>query len=130
MKDVDGAVDLARTMVDIGTLAGKETYAYVTDMNQPLGNAVGNALEVKEAIEILKGWYEGDLKTVSCTLASRMLILGGIFTTEEEAMDKINQVIENGEALKRFGQMIEMQSGDPEVIRNTELLPKAEKLLK
>ncbi len=129
MKDVDGAVDLARTMVDIGTLAGKETYAYVTDMNQPLGNAVGNALEVKEAIEILKGWYEGDLKTVSCTLASRMLILGGIFTTEEESMDKLNQVIENGEALKRFGQMIEMQGGDPEVIRNTELLPKAGKII-
>ena len=129
MKDVNGAVDLARMMVDIGTLAGKEAYAYVTDMNQPLGNAVGNALEVKEAIEILKGWYEGDLKTVSCTLASRMLILGGIFTTEEEAMDKINQVIENGEALKRFGQMIAMQSGDPEVIHNTELLPKAGKII-
>ncbi len=129
MKDVNGAVDLARMMVDIGTLAGKEAYAYVTDMNQPLGNAVGNALEVKESIEILKGRYEGDLKTVSCTLAARMLIMGGIFTTEEDAMDKINQVIENGEALKRFGQMIAMQSGDPEVIHNTELLPKAGKII-
>jgi pyrimidine-nucleoside phosphorylase len=129
MKDVKGAVELARMMVDIGTLAGKETLALVTDMNQPLGNAVGNALEVKEAIEILAGQHEGDLKVVSCALASRMLVLGEIFSTEDEAMDKINQVIENGEALKRFGQMIEMQEGDPEVVNNTGLLPAAESII-
>jgi len=125
MKDVRGAVELARMMVDIGTLAGKETLALVTDMNQPLGNAVGNALEVKEAIEILEGQHEGDLKVVSCALASRMLVLGEIFSGEDEAMSKINQVIENGEALRRFGQMIEMQEGNPEVVNNTGLLPAA-----
>lgn len=125
MKDVRGAVELARMMVDIGTLAGKETVALVTDMNQPLGNAVGNALEVKEAIEILAGQHEGDLKVVSCALAAKMLVLGEIFPTENEAMAKINQVIENGEALKRFGRMIEMQEGDPDVVNNSGLLPSA-----
>ena len=125
MKDVEGAVELARMMVDIGTLAGKETVALVTDMNQPLGNAVGNALEVIEAVEILAGKHEGDLKAVSCALAAKMLVLGEIFSAEDEAMAKINEVIENGEALKRFGQMIEMQEGDPEVVNNTGLLPAA-----
>lgn len=125
MKDVDGAVQLARMMVDIGTLAGKETIALVTDMNQPLGNAVGNALEVLEAIEILAGKHEGDLKVVSIALASKMLVLGKIFSTEKEAVEKINEVIENGEALKRFAKMIEMQEGDPEVVKNTDLLPSA-----
>lgn len=129
MKDVEGAVGLARMMVDIGTLAGKETVALVTDMNQPLGNAVGNALEVIEAIEILDGKHEGDLKVVSCALAAKMLVLGEIFSTEDEAMAKINQVIENGEALKRFGRMIEMQDGDPEVVNNTGLLPAAESII-
>ena len=129
MKDVEGAVELARMMVDIGTLAGKETIALVTDMNQPLGNAVGNALEVIEAIEILAGKHEGDLKVVSCSLAAKMLVLGEIFLCEDEAMTKINEVIENGEALKRFGQMIEMQDGDPEVVNNTGLLPAAESII-
>ncbi|RKX88340.1 MAG: pyrimidine-nucleoside phosphorylase [Spirochaetes bacterium] len=129
MKDVEGAVELARMMVDIGTLSGKETIAMVTDMNQPLGNAVGNALEVIEAIEILAGKHEGDLKTVSCALASKMLILGEIYSTEEEAMAKINQVISNGDALKRFGQMIEMQGGNSEVINNTGLFASAKSII-
>ncbi len=129
MKDVKGAVELARMMVDIGNLAGKETFAYVTDMNQPLGNAVGNALEVQEAIEILSGQHDGDLKTVSCLLASRMLVMGGIFDSEEDAMDRINQVIETGEALKRFGDMIKMQGGNPEVVNDTGILPKAEEVI-
>ena len=129
MKDVKGAVELAKMMVDIGTLSGKETIALVTDMNQPLGNAVGNALEVIEAIEILAGQHEGDLKTVSCALASKMLILGGIFSSEDEAMAKINEVIGNGEALKRFGQMIEMQGGNAEVINNTGLLAAADSII-
>ncbi|MDA3938386.1 MAG: pyrimidine-nucleoside phosphorylase [Spirochaetia bacterium] len=129
MKDVEGAVELAKMMVDIGTLSGKETVALVTDMNQPLGNAVGNALEVIEAIEILGGKHEGDLKTVSCALASKMLILGGIFSSEAEAMAKINEVINNGEALNRFGQMIEMQGGNSEVINNTGLLAAADSII-
>lgn len=129
MKDVRGAVELARMMVDIGTLAGKETVALVTDMNQPLGNAVGNALEVREAIEILSGQHEGDLKVVSCALAAKMLVLGEIFSTEDEALAKIDQVVENGDALNRFGRMIEMQEGDPEVVNNSSLLPSASSII-
>jgi pyrimidine-nucleoside phosphorylase len=129
MKDPQSAKELAKMMVDIGNLAGKETHALVTDMNQPLGNAVGNALEVKEAIEILSGHHIGDLRTVSCALASKMLVVGEIFSTEEEALAKINEVIDNGEALKRFGQMINMQGGDSDVVNNTDLLPATSEII-
>ncbi len=129
MKDVESASELAKMMVDIGTLAGKETIALVTDMNQPLGNAVGNALEVKEAIEILAGDHDGDLKSVSIALASKMLVLGDIFINERDAEARINEVINNGEALKRFGQMIEMQGGNPEVVNDTSLLPSSDSIL-
>ncbi|MBI9103823.1 MAG: thymidine phosphorylase [Spirochaetales bacterium] len=129
MTDVASAVELASMMVDIGTLAGKETHAFVTDMNQPLGNAIGNALEVREAIEILSGEHSGDLKTLSCRLAARMLILSEIFTNEEEALAEIEKVIKNGEALKRLAQMIEMQGGDPAVTSNIALLPATKKVV-
>ena len=130
MREVDEAVALAKMMVDIGSLAGKETHAFVTDMNQPLGNAVGNALEVREAVEILKGEHGGDLKEVSCRLASRMLVLAKICRNEDDALKKINQVIASGEALERFGRMVEMQGGDPGFILDTGLLPKAETIIK
>jgi pyrimidine-nucleoside phosphorylase len=129
MKDPQAAIELSRMMVDIGTLSGKETYALVTDMNQPLGNAIGNSLEVKEAIEILSGQHEGDLKKVSIALAVRMLVLGEIFKTDEEAEIKINEVITNGEALKRFAKMIEMQGGKADVVNNTGLLPVADSII-
>ena len=129
MREIGGAMDLARMMVDIGSLAGKETHAFITDMNQPLGNAVGNAIEIKEAIEILQGKHEGDLKEVSSRLASRMLVLSGILRSEEEALEKIGQIIANGEALKRFGRMIEMQGGDPEVTEDLRRLPTARKII-
>jgi len=129
MKNPDEAIELAKMMVDIGTLAGKETHALVTDMNQPLGNAVGNAVEVKEAIEILGGKHEGDLKTISCALASKMLVIGEGFGSEKEAIEKINEVIANGEALKRFAMMIKMQGGNPDVIKNTGLLPVADSII-
>lgn len=146
MQDLEGAQELARMMVEIGNLAGRETHALVTDMNQPLGNAVGNALEVDEAIRILRGTDAegrragdmragragieggadgGDLKRVSFELAKKMLILGGICTDEAEAQQKLDGAISSGEALERFGCMIEMQGGDRRVIDNTDLLPRA-----
>ena len=129
MTRVEDARELARMMVDIGTLAGKETHAFVTDMNQPLGNAVGNALEVQEAIEILSGKHEGDLKELSIRLASRMLLLGGIFTDEKSAEAMIREVISDGSALKRLAMMIEMQGGNPGVTEDISLLPRAGKIL-
>jgi len=123
-------------MVEIGNLAGRETHALVTDMNQPLGNAVGNALEVDEAIQILRGeagglsgrpagLEGGDLKHVSFELAKKMLVLGGVCTDAAEAQQKLEAAISSGEALERFGCMIEMQGGDRRVIENTDLLPRA-----
>ena len=145
MQDLSGAEELARMMVEIGNLAGRETHALVTDMNQPLGNAVGNALEVEEAIQILRGEVadegaaagseggvkEGagsevsDLKRVSFELAKMMLVLGGVCKDEDEAQGKLDKAISSGEALERFGCMIEMQGGDRRVIENTDLLPRA-----
>ncbi len=129
MKSVDDAAALGRMMVDIGNLAGRETHAFITDMNEPLGNAVGNALEVKEAIEILQGDHEGDLKDLSIALACKMLVLGGIFTSEDDAREKVNAVIASGEALNRFGRMIELQGGNAAVVKDISLLPSAEKIM-
>jgi len=135
MQDLAGAEELARMMVDIGNLAGRETHALVTDMNQPLGNAVGNALEVEEAIQILRGeavgasGEGGDLKHVSFELAKMMLVLGGISKDEDEAQGKLDKAISSGEALERFGCMIEMQGGDRRVIDNTDLLPRAGEII-
>ncbi|MFP4180184.1 MAG: pyrimidine-nucleoside phosphorylase [Spirochaetaceae bacterium] len=129
MKNTEEAIALARTMVHIGELADRETHAIVSDMNQPLGNAVGNALEVKEAVEILQGKHEGDLKEVSLTLASKMLILSKLASTEEEARDKLRRAIDSGEALRRFARTIELQGGDPAVTEETGTLPRASEVV-
>lgn len=129
MKSVEDASALGRMMVDIGTLAGRETHAFVTDMNQPLGNAVGNALEVREAIEILQGKHPGDLKDLSIALAVRMLVLGEVFDSRKDADEKVRSVIEDGSALERFSKMIELQGGDPKVTEDVSLLPTAESLV-
>ncbi|MFO7848611.1 MAG: pyrimidine-nucleoside phosphorylase [Spirochaetia bacterium] len=129
MKHTDEAIALARTMVHIGELAGRETHAIVSDMNQPLGNAVGNALEVQEAVEILQGKHEGDLKEVSFTLASKMLVLSKLASSEEEARDKLNRAVDSGEALRRFARTIELQGGDPTVTENVDKLPRASRVV-
>ena len=129
MTRVEDSVELAKMMVDIGTLAGKETHAFVTDMNQPLGNAVGNALEVREAIEILSGKHPGDLRTLSCRLAARMLLLSEVYPTEEAALAAVDRVIADGSALNKLGRMIEMQGGSPGVITNVDLLPQTNKII-
>ncbi len=129
MKDRDAAVELARLMVNIGNLAGRETHAVVSDMNQPLGNAVGNALEVREAIEILQGRHEGDLKEVSFTLAAKMLVLSKKAEDEKAAREKLDAVVESGEALRRFARMIELQGGDAAVCEDTGRLPAASRIL-
>ncbi len=129
MKELEGAVELAKMMVKIGALAGRETHALVTDMSQPLGNAVGNALEVREAIEILQGGHEGDLKEVSFALASRMLVLGEICADDNEARRRLAKAVSGGEALRRFARMIELQGGDPKVTEDVSLLPRAARVI-
>jgi pyrimidine-nucleoside phosphorylase len=125
MKSFDESLALAKEMVQIGTIAGKQTYAVITDMNQPLGNAVGNTLEVIEAIDTLKGEGPKDLLEVSITLASYMLLGAGIAKTIEEASQLLWQTIKNKSALNKLAQFIQAQGGDQDAVYDTNLLPKA-----
>lgn len=129
MKKAEDAYELARAMVDIGNLAGRKTVALVTDMNQPLGNAVGNALEVREAVEILGGGHPGDLKDAAFALSAWMLRLSKLADSEEAAMKMLNNAVEDGSALKTLAGMIEAQGGDPEITEDTGRLPAAGKLI-
>ncbi|MDC7126758.1 MAG: pyrimidine-nucleoside phosphorylase [Spirochaetales bacterium] len=129
MKTVDDSIALAKAMVDIGNLAGRRTVALVTDMNQPLGNAVGNALEVQEAIEILQGGHPGDLRDVIFALSSWMLMVSDLAENEDEAMEKLEKSLSSGAALKVFSEMIKAQGGDPLVCEDTGRLAKAKNLI-
>ena len=125
MRESRDAEALARAMVDIGTRSGRRTVALVTDMSQPLGRAVGNAMEVKEAVEILRGERSGDLLDVSLNLAALMVEMVYPEVTGEEAVTKAREALSSGAALERLACMIESQHGDPGVVDDTELLPKA-----
>ena len=125
MPTVKDSVRLADIMVKIGKSAGLKTCAVVTDMNQPLGDCIGNALAVEEAIHILKDNIECDFKTVSMVLAARMIILAGICENESEAMMLLEEKISSGQAVVKLAQMIESQGGDSRVIDDTSLLPHA-----
>jgi pyrimidine-nucleoside phosphorylase len=125
MKDVDQATLLARSMVAIGTAAGVRTEAFITDMDAPLGRSIGNALEIIECLDVLKGAGPADLAAVVTRLASRMVVLAGIEMDEQAARRRVESAIQSGEALKRFGRMIERQGGDPRVIDDYGLLPAA-----
>lgn len=130
MQKEEDAFALAREMVRIGNGAGRETVAVVTDMDQPLGNAVGNILEVKEAILSLNGQGPADLMEVVYALGTRMALLGGAAATPEEALEKLKQVIINGSALEKFKEFVKNQGGDDSFVSNPQLLPNAKHLLK
>ena len=125
METEDKARELATELVRVGKLAGKKTVGVITDMDEPLGNAIGNALEVKEAIEVLKGEKKGELLELCLTLGSCILTQAGIAETEEEARKMLQKGIDDGSALKKLAQLVEGQDGDPEAVYDTELLPKA-----
>ena len=120
---------LAEMMVRIGNLSGKRFSALITDMDQPLGNYVGNALEVEEAIDILSGRVQGDLKDVALTLGAHILRNAGTVKTVEEGINKLDEKIKNGEGLKKLAEMIKAQGGNPDVCYDTSLLPKAKALV-
>lgn len=126
MKNLAEAEELARTMVSIGNRVGRNTMAVISDMSQPLGEAIGNALEVKEAIETLKGEGPQDLTELCLTLGSQMVVLGGKAKTIEEASIQLQESLANGGALKTFGNMVAAQGGDSRVVDNIDLLPQAE----
>ncbi len=124
MKTVEQAKALAGKMVEIGRGAGKRVTALITEMDRPLGLAIGNALEVMEAIEVLKGRGPEDLKEVSIELAANMLTLGG--KGDLERCRKLAlQAVSNGSAFNKFTQMIQRQGGDPAVAEDPSRLPRA-----
>lgn len=110
MKTVDDARELAQTMVDLGKAVGRKTVAVITDMSQPLGRAIGNRLEILEAIEILQGKGREDISHFICELAQIMLGLADV----EKTIEEIRQHLENGQALAKFEEMVTAQGGDLE----------------
>ncbi len=125
MSEIEDARKLAEMMTSIGRAMGKSVIALITDMNQPLGRWVGNAVETSEAIETLKGDLEGDFAELSLELAARMLIVGGVETDLEIARNRCRDSIISGQALERFRACIESQGGDPRVLDDPKLLPHA-----
>lgn len=125
MKKEEDAVKLAETMVTIGTMAGKKTAAVITDMEQPLGNAVGNSLEVIEAIEALSGRGPKDLMEVVYALGSKILTLAGAADNEVKAVEQMKSCIADGRAKQKLAEFIEAQNGDASYVWNTDLFPKA-----
>ena len=125
MKKEQDARALAQEMVKIGKNAGRRTIAVISDMDQPLGYAVGNALEVKEAIETLQGKGPADFVELCLTLGSRMLMAGGKADTVQEAKERLRKVIADGSALKKLAEFVEAQGGNADAVYNMELLPAA-----
>lgn len=125
MKTVEQARQLAETMVQIGEQVNRKTLAVISDMSQPLGFAVGNALEVQEAIDTLRGEGPTDLTELCLVLGSQMLMAANKVDTLEEGKTLLQEKINNGEALETLRQFIEHQGGNPAVVDNPELLPQA-----
>ena len=125
MKTEDDARILARTMVDIGTRVGKQVVALLTDMSQPLGLAVGNALEVVEALEVLRGGGPADLVEITLALAAEMLVLGGVADDLDAGRARALEAIADGSALERMRRLVAAQGGDPSVIDDPGILPTA-----
>jgi pyrimidine-nucleoside phosphorylase/thymidine phosphorylase len=123
MKDETDARALASAMVAIGTRAGVRTEALITDMDTPLGRAVGNSIEVVECIETLKGRGPDDVMAVVKRFASRALVLAGRDATEADALCRVEAALASGKALETFGRMIERQGGNRGVVENPSLLP-------
>ncbi|WP_214480124.1 pyrimidine-nucleoside phosphorylase [Bacillus sp. SM2101] len=125
MKSTEDAKSLAQTMVDIGKNTGRKTVAVISDMNQPLGYEVGNANEIREAIEVLQGSRVDDLREIALTISSHMTVLGGIYQDFEEAFKSLEEVISSGKAIETLKRFIESQSGNSAVVDDTSKLPQA-----
>lgn len=129
MKTHEESRQLAMLMVTIGKAAGKRMEAAITDMDEPLGNAIGNALEVREAIETLSGSGPGRLKDLCVCLGSRMLLMAGIAQSDDDGRSRISAALDDGRGLAKLREMVVAQGGDPHVIDTPSLLPTARFLL-
>ena len=125
MKTRDGALALARSLITVGQANGMPTAALISAMDAPLGRAVGNALEVKEAIDVLRGAGPEDVEQLSVTLAARMLMVAGVSPDLDGATARIRAALASGQGLARFQQIIAQQGGDPRVVDDPGLLPAA-----
>ena len=123
MKEPAAAGELARLMVKIGRRAGKRVQAAITDMNRPLGRAIGNSLEIMEAVRILKGEEKGPLLEVALLLGCRLLIMGEMANSETEAREKLEKSLLSGEAFSRFERMVWAQGGDARALSRFDMLP-------
>lgn len=129
MKSFEDAKALAETMVEIGRGMGKKVAALITDMEQPLGHAVGNALEVAECVETLKGRGPNDLESLSLELCAWMLHLGGVTTHLEAARARVRDTLATGAGLRKLREVVELQGGDPRAVDDPALLPRAREAL-
>ena len=125
MHTLEDSLELATRMVQVGKMAGTPVAALVTGMDQPLGTHVGNALEVKEAIDILSGRAGGDLLEVSLALGGHMLVLAGKAATTEDGARQMREAIASGAGLRKLKEMIAAQGGNPAVCDDVSLLPRA-----
>ncbi len=125
MKTEEDAAELAKAMVRIGNNVGRQTMAVISDMSQPLGFAIGNALEVKEAIDTLKGEGPEDLHELVLTLGSQMVVLAKKANTLDEARAKLEEVMKNGKALEKFKDFLKNQGGDSSIVDDPSKLPQA-----
>lgn len=129
MKNLSDAKELAETMVEIGNSVGRKTMAVISDMDQPLGFAIGNALEIKEAIETLKGNGPKDLTELCLTLGSQMVYLANKASSLEEARQILNEAISSGKALEKMKIFIASQGGDASCVDHPEKLPQAKYII-
>lgn len=125
MPTLDSAVNLARTMVEIGAHAGRQIIAVVSGMDEPLGSHVGNALEVKEAVDVLSLRTGGPLKDVALFLGAQMLVAAGVQLDEKAAFAALEEALQSGRGLQKLKEMIAAQGGDPSVCDDVALLPQA-----
>jgi len=125
MKNLAQAFELAEAMVGIGNNMKRETVGIISNMDEPLGLGIGNAIEVKEAIETLRGNGPKDLLELCLTLGSKLLILGKKASSDEEARNMLEEVLANGSALAKFKEFVSAQGGNPDFIDNLDLFPKA-----
>ncbi|AKQ64290.1 Pyrimidine-nucleoside phosphorylase [Myxococcus hansupus] len=125
MKRDEDARTLAKTMIGLGAEMGKKVVALLTDMDQPLGRKVGNALEVIEAVDMLRGNAPEDYTEITYALTAEMLVLGKKAATIDEAREKLRKVVEDGSAVRKLKEIVQVQGGDPRAIDDYSLLPQA-----
>ncbi len=123
MKEYDQARELAKQLIQIGERFGKRTIAYMTNMDQPLGEAVGNWLEIKECLDMMQGKSPDDLLEVTLTLAGAMIYLGGRADSVEDGMGLAKQILDSGAALEKFMEIVVAQNGDPHYLFHPEQYP-------